>query len=116
MKAKFQADADLDARILRGLKRRAPEIDVQSSIDAGLKSMPDPQVLKLCADLGRILISQDRSTMPRHFQHFAQNNVSPGVILLRGGISIRAAIDEIILIWSATEAEEWLNRLVWIPL
>jgi hypothetical protein len=42
--------------------------------------------------------------------------VSPGVILLREAISISTAIEELILIWSASEAEEWKGRLVWIPL
>jgi hypothetical protein len=27
-----------------------------------------------------------------------------------------AAIEELVLIWSASEAEEWMNRLLWIPL
>jgi hypothetical protein len=54
--------------------------------------------------------------MPRHFQHFVAKATSPGVVLIRGGVSIAAAIDELTLIWSATEAEEWTNRLIWIPL
>ena len=41
---------------------------------------------------------------------------SPGLILLREAIPIISAIEEIVLIWSASEAEEWINRLVWIPL
>jgi hypothetical protein len=41
---------------------------------------------------------------------------SPGVILLREAIAISIAIDELFLIWIASEAEEWIDRLVWIPL
>ncbi|HLN02421.1 MAG TPA: hypothetical protein VK335_24250 [Bryobacteraceae bacterium] len=54
--------------------------------------------------------------MPENFRRFSANGNSPGVILLRGGISIAAAIEELTLIWSVTEAEEWTNCLVWIPL
>jgi hypothetical protein len=54
--------------------------------------------------------------MPGHFARFLVGAQSPGVILLREAISISTAIEEIILIWAATEAEEWINRLVWIPL
>ena len=54
--------------------------------------------------------------MPQHFQRFVTKATSPGVVLIRGGVSIGAAIEELTLIWSATEAEEWTNRLVWIPL
>jgi len=31
MRVRFQADADLDGRILRGLRRAAPEVDVRTS-------------------------------------------------------------------------------------
>jgi hypothetical protein len=54
--------------------------------------------------------------MPGHFARFLVGAQSPGVILLREAISISTAIEVIILIWAATEAEEWINRLVWIPL
>jgi hypothetical protein len=54
--------------------------------------------------------------MPAQFARFSMTAESPGVILLREAISISTAIEELILIWSASEAEEWKGRLVWIPL
>ena len=41
---------------------------------------------------------------------------SPGVVLLREAIPIAIAIEELVLIGSASAAEEWIGRLVWIPL
>ena len=116
MRVKFQADADLDGRILRGLRRAAPEIDIRTAADANLASLEDPEVLQIAAKAGRILVSQDRRTMPGHFARFSAGTHSPGVILLREAIHISTAIDELILIWSASEASEWIGRLVWIPL
>jgi len=116
MRVKFQADADLDGRILRGLRRIAPEIDIRTAPEAGLAGLQDPEVLRIAAEAGRTLISQDRRTMPAHFARFCATASSPGVILLREATSISTAIEEIILIWSASEAEEWKGRLVWIPL
>lgn len=116
MRVTFQADADLDGRILRGLRRTAPEIDIRTASDAGLAGLKDPEVLRIAADSGRILVSQDRRTMPAHFAQFSNTAKSPGVILLREALSISMAIDELILIWSASQAEEWTGRLVWIPL
>jgi hypothetical protein len=37
MRVKFQADADLDGRVLRGLKRKMPEIDFRTAAGAGLE-------------------------------------------------------------------------------
>jgi predicted nuclease of predicted toxin-antitoxin system len=116
MRVRFQADADLDGRILRGLRRTAPEIDIRTAADAALTGLNDFEVLRIAADSGRILVSQDRRTMPGHFVRFLAVGQSPGVILLREAISISAAIEELILIWHASEAEEWAGRLVWIPL
>jgi len=116
MRVRFQADVDLDGRILRGLRRVAPEIDIRSAADAALDGLNDPGVLRVSADSGRILVSQDRRTMPAHFARHVKEARSPGLVLLREAIPIAVAIEELVLIWSASEAEEWVGRLVWIPL
>jgi predicted nuclease of predicted toxin-antitoxin system len=116
MRIRFQADADLDGRILRGLRRASPEIDIRTAADAALAGLKDAEVLRIAAESGRILVSQDRRTMPAHFARFTAGAQSPGVILLREAIPISTAIEELVLIWNVSEAEEWVDRLVWIPL
>jgi hypothetical protein len=54
--------------------------------------------------------------MPAHFQRFVSESESPGAILVRADVPIGVAIDELLLIWAASEPEEWKNRLAWIPL
>jgi hypothetical protein len=116
MRVRFQGDEDLDGRVLRGLRRAAPEVDIRSAVDAGLVGLKDPDILRICADSGRILVSQDRRTMPAHFARYVTGAQSPGVIVLREAIPIATAIEELLLIWIASQAEEWINRLAWIPL
>jgi hypothetical protein len=116
MRARFQADEDLDGRILRGLRRAAPEIEIRTALDAGLAGLKDTDVLRISADSGRILVSQDRRTMPAHFARYVTGARSSGVIVLREAIPIATAIEELMLIWHASEAKEWINRLAWIPL
>ena len=116
MKVRFQADADLDGRIVRGLRRASREIDIRTAADAELAGLEDPEVLQVAADSGRILVSQDRRTMPGHFARFAARTESCGVIILREGIPISTAIEELLLIWSASDSHEWRGRLLWIPL
>jgi Domain of unknown function (DUF5615) len=111
MRVRFQADADLDGRIIRGMRRATPEIDIRTAGDAGLAGLGDPEVLRIAADSGRVLVSQDRRTMPAHFARFTSDVQSAGVILLREAIPISTAIEELVLIWSASDAEEWANRL-----
>jgi hypothetical protein len=64
MRVRFQADADLDGRIIRGLRRTAPEIDIRTATYAGLSGLRDADVLQIAAGDGRVLVSQDRRTMP----------------------------------------------------
>ena len=37
MRIKFQADANLDGRIARGLRRVSPEVDIRTAAEAGLE-------------------------------------------------------------------------------
>ena len=54
--------------------------------------------------------------MPSHIHRYVAKTQSPGVILPREAISIATAIEELALIWNASAAVEWIDRLVWIPL
>jgi hypothetical protein len=67
MRIRFQADADLNQIIVKATLRLEPSIDFQTAQAAGLAGLDDPDVLKLAAEQGRILVSHDRKTMPAHF-------------------------------------------------
>lgn len=65
MKIRFQADNDLDQRIVVATKRLDSTIDFQTAATLGLHHVGDPQVLALAAQQGRILVSHDRKTLPK---------------------------------------------------
>src|ERR1035438_8965774 len=116
MRIRFQADADLDERIVRGLKRRQRAVDFRTAAESGLIGVPDPGVLRIAAELDRILVSHDERTMPRHFGDFLAIHSTPGVLVIPQRTSLAVGIEELLTIWEASEAEEWRDRLVWIPL
>ncbi len=76
----------------------------------------DPEVLRVAADLGRILVTHDRMTMPRHFTRFLETRSAPGLIVLSQDLEIGLAIEELLLIWVATEANEWVDHLGFVPI
>ena len=41
---------------------------------------------------------------------------SPGVLLVPQSLDVGTAIEELLLIWLASGASEWDNRLEWLPL
>ena len=116
MNVRFQADADFHQNIVRAVRRRAPAIDFQTAHEAGLHGLDDAAVLAQAAREGRILVSHDRRTMPRHVANFTATRTSAGVILISQHLPIMQAVEDLILIWEASEAEEWVNRLDSLPL
>lgn len=80
MRIRFQADADLDEDIVTGLRRREPSRDFQTGSEARLEALHDREVLARAASQGRILVSHDRKTMPRHFAEFILKDTSPGAV------------------------------------
>ncbi|MGO9255561.1 MAG: hypothetical protein ACLQU1_04565 [Bryobacteraceae bacterium] len=66
---------------------------------------------------GRILISHDENSMPGHFGGFlASGNRSPGVLMVPQGQPVGRVIASILLIRIASEADERMDRIVWLPL
>ena len=115
MKVLYQADNDLRKAIVRGAVRREPRMNFRSAQAARLDRVPDPGVLAFAAVEGRILVSHDFQTMPRHFRRFTQGRRSPGVLLVRQDLPVGEAIETLLLIWEASEADEWVNRLCLVP-
>jgi CRISPR/Cas system-associated protein Cas10 (large subunit of type III CRISPR-Cas system) len=54
--------------------------------------------------------------MPKHFAEFIGRTTSYGVIIIPQKLPVRAAIEDLLLIWTASEAEEWHNRIQVLPL
>lgn len=117
MKIRFLADADLNRAIVSGTLRREPFLDFMTAHAAGLRGMHDPEVLALAAEQQRVLVSHDVGTMPAQFRAFRNaGKHSAGVFLVSQSLDVGTAIDELLLIWLASEASEWENRLEWLPL
>ncbi len=112
MKVRFLADADLNKAIVSGVLRREPSIDFLTAHVAGLSRMNDRDVLALAAAQQRVL-----GTMPAHFREFRNEAMhSAGVFLVPQNLDIGIAVDELLLVWLASAASEWENRLEWLPL
>jgi hypothetical protein len=80
---RYQADNDLNQLIVAAMFRKGPAIDFRSAQSAQLDRLDDVTVLRRAASEGRILVSHDKRTMPRHFASFLnEGNESPGVLLV----------------------------------
>jgi hypothetical protein len=113
---RYQADADLNQLIITAVLRQEPTIDFQTASAAFLQSLNDLEVLTLAAQQGRILVTHDRKTMPTYFAELIALHQSAGVLIVSKKLAIEVVVNELVLIWSASSAEEWINRIAKIPL
>jgi hypothetical protein len=95
--------------------RREPGIDFRTAWAAGLAGLSDQDVLALAARSGRLLVTHDRKTMPKHFTEFIAAQSSAGVLIVPQKLPVTQVVEDLILIWAATEAEEWKNMIYSLP-
>lgn len=113
---RFQADNDLNQRILMATRRLDARIEFRTAAAAGFHlGTSDPDVLAVAARTGCVLVTHDRRTMPAHFERFIAENPSPGVILVSRSLSIARAAEWLHLIWAASDEVELANSISFIP-
>ena len=114
---RFLADHDVNEHILDGALRREPAIEVLRARDVGLGDRPDAEVLEFAAAQGMIVVSHDVNTMPAQaYARLAAGRPVAGLLMVKQTDPIGPIIDSLVLIWSASEAEEWHGQVVFLPL
>jgi predicted nuclease of predicted toxin-antitoxin system len=115
---RLASDADAHGGIIRGLRRRRPQIDLVRVQDALAQGAPDLDVLAWAAAENRVLVTNDRNSMVGFaYQRVAAGEPMPGVIVTTNAQSIGSAIDDILLIAdSMAEAEIREQVVVFLPL
>jgi hypothetical protein len=113
----FLADHDLNEIIIHSLWRREPTIVFGKLREVGLDRKPDEEVLAFAAAGGLIVVSHDVNTMPAAAYDRAVNQKPMGgLLMVHQGTPFAAIIDDLLLIWAASEAEEWVNQVMFLPL
>jgi len=113
----FLSDEDFNRRIVRGLRRRLPRLDVVRVQDVGLIARPDTEVLEWAANENRVVLTHDVSTMSKHaFDRVNGKLTMPGVIEISQDVPIGEAIEELVLIAECSLENEWQNQVIYLPL
>ena len=113
---RFQADADIRHKIVLAVRKREPAIDFASAADSALNGVPDPEVLALAAQQGRILITHDRRTMLDHFrERLDRGESSPGVFVVSQSAPLGPVVDVLVTVWAASYPAEWQDQIRHLP-
>jgi hypothetical protein len=110
-------DENFNQRILRGLRRAAPYPDYVVAQNIGLKGVPDPVVLARAAADGRVLVTHDVKTIPKHaYERVKAGQPMPGVIAVPDTMPIGAAIEDLVLVVECCQPAELDTRVFYLPL
>ena len=82
-----------------------------------LRGTTDSALLELAAEQERILITHDRQTMTWHFRDRLEDGKPvPGIFIVpQQPSAIGEIIDSLLLVWAASQAEQWRNQIVYLP-
>jgi hypothetical protein len=118
VKIRFLLDENLSPRLKVAVLRLNPAIDI---LRVGEPHAPplgtlDPDVLSYLELSQRLLVTDNRASMPEHLEsHYRAGGHIWGLFWVRPETQIGELARELFLVWEATEAEEWVDRLDWIP-
>ena len=115
----YVLDENVDHAVRAGLHQQWPEIVVWVVGDPGAPQLgtPDPDILVWCEERGFSLVTYNRASMPRHLQaHLAVGRHVSGVFILNRTMTIGAIVEELALIWGASEPDEYSDQVRYVPL
>jgi hypothetical protein len=113
---RFLADEDLRLAIVVATRILEPTIELFTAEDVGTRGFKDPEVLEMAAVRRLLLVSHDVNTMIAAAERRVKNGqFMPGLFLAPQVHSTGSIVDSLLMIWGASEFEEWNNRIEFLP-
>ena len=114
---RWLADENLHRPIVTAVLRLQPAMDVMLAQNVQeVAGKPDPDVLAWAAAQGRIVVTHDADTMPKHArQRIAKGLAMPGLLLIRYGTPVKTAADQWLTMEQASFPEEWPGQIRFLP-
>ncbi|MDE0424211.1 MAG: DUF5615 family PIN-like protein [Candidatus Poribacteria bacterium] len=116
---RFLIDENISPEYRTQLLRREPSLTVLAIGDEGAppKGTQDPEILKWCEQNNFILVTKDPNTIPKHLSdHREAGNHVPGILMVKSSGSMGTILDNLILIAGASNEDEYIDRITYIPL
>ncbi len=109
-------DEDFNGRIVRGLLLRKRDLDLVRVQDIGLSGENDPRILDWAENNGRVLLTHDARTMPRHVRDRLSSGLHiPGIFVVDDLAPIAASIDDVLLVAECSHTAEWRDQIHYLP-
>lgn len=118
MRVRFLLDENVPLYLVVALGRRLPDMSVLRVGDEGAPAFGtlDPEILRYLETSCRVLVTYDWASVPDHVaKHFAAGGHHWGILWVRPNTPPQRVLDALILVWEASDANEWVNVAEWIP-
>ena len=115
---RFLIDENISPRYRTQLVYHEPSLTVLVIGDEGApaRGTPDPEILEWCEQNQFSLITNNRESMPQHLSdHLLTGHHVPGIFTINRKVSMGLIIDQLILIAGASNEDEYVDRITYIP-
>ena len=110
-------DENVNHRILRGLKWRLPALDSLLVQETEVFQHDDPAVLDWAVAHNRVVITHDANTMTKYaYARLEAGQPLPGVVIIPKELAIGSAMEELVMLLTCRQPEEFPNRVIHLPL
>ncbi len=114
---KILFDQNFNHRILRGLTERISNLDFVTTQSLDRENEKDPELLELASEMKRVIVTHDFETFPAFaFQKMSKGENVFGVLWIPADMSIGDAINELEIVITCSEENEYENRVEYLPL
>ncbi len=116
---KYLFDENVNISFKVTLRHERPDIESYRIGDPGFpkNGTLDPEILFWCDINGFILVTNNRASMPVHLEdHIRAGRHIPGIFILNANMSLRETIEELALIWEASDTDEYQDQIRFLPI
>lgn len=114
---RWLADENFNNDILRALFRATRDLDIVRAQDVGLTGVADEALLAWAADQNRLLLTHDVSPITAHaYRRVMKGDALPGVFEVSRRVTVRSAVEDIILLSECSNPGEWEGQVRYLPL
>lgn len=116
---RFLIDENISPEYRTQLMRHEPSLTVLAVGDEGAppKSTLDPDILEWCEQHQFNLITNNRESMPQHLSdHKEKGGHVPAIFTINLAVPMGKIIEELLLIAGASDEDEYINEIKYLPL
>lgn len=116
---RYLLDENVNPILRSALLRDEPNLTVWQVGMLGAPALGtlDPEILIWCEENDFVLVTNNRKSMPVHLEeHLTTGRHATGIFTINAEMSVGETVDELVLIATASSAEEYQAQIIYLPI